>query len=211
MRGRDPALPVTGPSAVAEDVTVPLPDLPVDAEGVHDLLDGILRGPQHREKMVKVARRNARRIMGLTLNESQTRCGVVGVNGADQRFTGRDWIRAALDGKDLMSDFDSPISKNAWSGLVWRSMGSWRMRPEAPGHVHLECRRIQHCLPDLAPVVFRDVFEGMRAIARFVQTLDHAAPSWWNTTGRTVRRALGAFRGVEGGIRGFLATARASP
>lgn len=65
-------------------------------------------------------------------------------------FTVQDWLNGLLLGKDLMSDHDSDLSKSSFSHLVWKSMGSWRMKPGS-GRVYLECRRTQNCLPGIMP------------------------------------------------------------
>jgi hypothetical protein len=73
-------------------------------------------------------------------------CGIHGRN--DFRvsdFTAEEWLRGLLRGKDLMSDHDSQISESSFSHLVWKSMGSWRMKPGS-NRVYLECRHSDECL-----------------------------------------------------------------
>lgn len=60
-------------------------------------------------------------------------------------FTVKDWLTGLQRGEDLMSDDDSEISKSSFSHLVWKSMGSWRMKP-GTDRVYLECRRTKICL-----------------------------------------------------------------
>jgi len=78
-------------------------------------------------------------------------CGVWGTNDLANNFTALDWLEGVENGKDLMSDADSTISKNSFSGLVWKSMGSWRMAHERDSRVFLECRDIVQCLSFLTP------------------------------------------------------------
>jgi len=73
-------------------------------------------------------------------------CGIWGTNDVANNFTALDWLEGVENGKDLMSDADSPISKNSFSGLVWKSMGSWRLKYEHDSRVFLECRNIIECL-----------------------------------------------------------------
>jgi hypothetical protein len=65
-------------------------------------------------------------------------------------FTVKDWLDGLQHGKDLMSDHDSPLSQSAFSHMVWKSMGSWRMRPGSD-RVYLECRNTGLCLAGLNP------------------------------------------------------------
>merc|ERR1719507_1578154 len=58
--------------------------------------------------------------------------------------TAKDWLLGMLQGKDIMADSDSPITKRGLSGLVWKSMGAWRMQQD--GRVYLECRRSSLCI-----------------------------------------------------------------
>ncbi|CAJ1379917.1 unnamed protein product [Effrenium voratum] len=59
--------------------------------------------------------------------------------------TARQWLEGAVQGKDLMSDHDSPATKASLSSTLWRSMGAWRLSPEEP-RIFLECRAPQTCL-----------------------------------------------------------------
>jgi hypothetical protein len=73
-------------------------------------------------------------------------CGIHGPNAAlSSELTAGDWLRGMYIGKDLMSDYDSPISQSSFSRLVWKSMGSWRMKPGS-NRVYLECRHTDLCL-----------------------------------------------------------------
>jgi hypothetical protein len=65
-------------------------------------------------------------------------------------ITVKDWLDGMLAGKDLTSDHDSELSKVSFSHLVWKSMGSWRMKPGID-RVYLECRRTYNCLSDITP------------------------------------------------------------
>lgn len=74
-------------------------------------------------------------------------CGVFGQNDdPSNNFTVATWLSEMREGRDIMSDLDSPVSKNSFSGLVWKSMGSWRM-DKHNGRVYLECRAPSMCLP----------------------------------------------------------------
>ena len=41
-------------------------------------------------------------------------------------------VHAALAGRDLTSDADSPIARASWSGIVLKSMGAWRPQSVVP-------------------------------------------------------------------------------
>merc|ERR1719310_1376493 len=73
-------------------------------------------------------------------------CGLhsrTSVSGSD--FTVKKWLQGLQQGKDLMSDHDSPLSKSSFSHLIWKSMGSWRMKPGSD-RVYMECRKTGLCL-----------------------------------------------------------------
>jgi hypothetical protein len=73
-------------------------------------------------------------------------CGIHGRNDVRvSDFTPEAWLRGLLRGKDLMSDHDSPLSESSFSHLVWKSMGSWRMKPGS-NRVYLECRNTDACI-----------------------------------------------------------------
>lgn len=63
-------------------------------------------------------------------------------------LTVQKWLDGLQDGKDLMSDHDSELSKSSFSHLVWKSMGSWRMKPGSD-RIYLECRRTKLCLQNI--------------------------------------------------------------
>ena len=77
-----------------------------------------------------------------------------------------EWLDGIRNGKDLLSDHDSPVAYSSLSKLVFKSMGHWRMQPDAPGMVHLECRghSFQRCIP-----IGRigDQFDRLKAAANF--------------------------------------------
>lgn len=87
-------------------------------------------------------------------------------------FTVKDWLDGMKQGMDLMSDHDSPLSKSAFSGMVWKSMGSWRMRPRS-NRVYLECRNTGICLANTQPyagavALIRDVGLTMTNVEKFM-------------------------------------------
>jgi hypothetical protein len=63
-------------------------------------------------------------------------------------FTVKEWLDGLHNGKDLMSDHDSPLSQTAFSHMVWKSMGSWRMKPGSD-RIYLECRATKGCVADI--------------------------------------------------------------
>jgi len=67
-----------------------------------------------------------------------------------RKLTVQDWLDGMQNGKDLMSDHDSPLSESAFSHMVWKSMGNWRMKPGSD-RVYLECRDTGFCLNGLEP------------------------------------------------------------
>ena len=77
-----------------------------------------------------------------------------------------EWLDGIRNGKDLLSDHDSPVAYSSLSKLVFKSMGHWRMQPDAPGMVHLECRdtSFRSCIP-----IGRigDQFDRLKAAAKF--------------------------------------------
>lgn len=91
----------------------------------------------------------------------QRPCGLWGRSNDANTFTVGDWLDGVVKGMDIMSDFDSPISKNSFSGLVWKSMGSWRMKKD-DSRVYLECRAPGTCLGLKAP------FESPTALGMLV-------------------------------------------
>jgi len=60
------------------------------------------------------------------------------------KLSAKEWLVGILQGKDLMSDRDSPFSAEVFSHTVWKSMGRWAMKGE--GRVFLECRDHKPCL-----------------------------------------------------------------
>lgn len=103
-------------------------DMPTDVDGLLKLAARMLK----KRKTVNKALRSRD-------------CGVFGRSNETNPFTAQDWLSGMMQGKDIMSDHDSPISRNSFSGLVWKSMGSWRMR-KGSGVVHLECRHATGCV-----------------------------------------------------------------
>lgn len=64
--------------------------------------------------------------------------GIHGKRDDSWQFSPREWLTNITQGKDIMSDHDSPVTSNSLSGLVWKSMGHWRM--SSSDTVYLECR-----------------------------------------------------------------------
>jgi len=89
-------------------------------------------------------------------------CGLWGRSNKANDFTVGDWLEGITKGIDIMSDVDSPISKNSFSGLVWKSMGSWRMK-KGDSRIYLECRNAPQCLASLSPP-----FESAKALGTLV-------------------------------------------
>jgi len=89
-------------------------------------------------------------------------CGLWGRSNAANAFTVGDWLEGVVKGVDIMSDIDSPVSKNSFSSLVWKSMGSWRMQ-KGDFRVYLECRNATQCLTSLKPP-----FESPKALGMLV-------------------------------------------
>jgi len=88
-------------------------------------------------------------------------------------FTVQDWLDGLQRGKDLMSDHDSPLSQSSFSHMVWKSMGSWRMKPGSD-RVYLECRDTKECLSNTAPqpgaaALIRYVGLRMRNLEKFIK------------------------------------------
>jgi len=83
-----------------------------------------------------------------------------------------DWLQGMLQGQDIMSDHDSPISEKGLSKVVWKSMGAWRMQEN--GRVYLECRRSLLCLPDGAGDGSL-VLDEIERVASFMQDFEQAA------------------------------------
>lgn len=103
------------------------------------------------------------------------KCKVYGVRSEDSgllKFSARDWLHAMLDHRDIMSDHDSPVSKRSISGLVWKSMGSWRldMKRDGPIVVFLECRSPMHCIRGTKETY--GPLPKMRQIAREMQAFE---------------------------------------
>ncbi|CAJ1451357.1 unnamed protein product [Effrenium voratum] len=127
VRGRDLAMP-----EASEDV---VQQLPASLTGLKRLAAKVLK---HKSSVdAEVSRR---------------RCGLHGPGGGED-FSARQWLQATLRGVDLMSDHDSPASNGSLSGMVWKSMGHWRMEndPQQPNYrfVYLECRGKVHKRPCL--------------------------------------------------------------
>jgi len=89
-------------------------------------------------------------------------CGLWGSSNDANSFTVGEWLDGVVEGIDIMSDADSPISKNSFSGVVWKSMGSWRMK-KGDSRVYLECRNARKCLAALSPP-----FENAAELGRLV-------------------------------------------
>lgn len=105
--------------------------LPIDATGLLRLASRMLY--HKKEVNIRISHRD---------------CKIHGKNDpVANEFSALDWVRGLDNGMDIMSDHDSPISKNSFSHLVWKSMGSWRMRKSGSAVVYLECRSSNHCLP----------------------------------------------------------------
>lgn len=108
-----------------------LQDMPTDMEGLLSLSKRMLH--QHKHVAEKMNLRP---------------CGLHGRTTFDpSSFTVNDWLQGVARGKDLMSDYDSALSKSSYSHLLWRSMGNWRMKPRSD-RVYLECRKTGLCLFD---------------------------------------------------------------
>ncbi|CAJ1328531.1 unnamed protein product [Effrenium voratum] len=131
VRGRDLAMP-----EASEDV---VQQLPASLTGLKRLAAKVLK---HKSSVdAEVSRR---------------RCGLHGPGGGED-FSARQWLQAMLRGVDLMSDHDSPAMQpllaGSLSGMVWKSMGHWRMEndPQQPNYrfVYLECRGKVHKRPCL--------------------------------------------------------------
>merc|ERR1719329_443453 len=90
-------------------------------------------------------------------------CGLWGSSNDANSFTAGEWLDGVVEGIDIMSDADSPISKNSFSGVVWKSMGSWRMK-KGDSRVYLECRKSHMCLSALSPP-FQNAAELGRLVA----------------------------------------------
>mmetsp|Transcript_106727 Transcript_106727/g.189002 ORF Transcript_106727/g.189002 Transcript_106727/m.189002 type:complete len:574 (+) Transcript_106727:88-1809(+) len=104
--------------------------------------------PLDTESLLHLAKRMLKRQRRINQRLSRRRCAIHGKNDAEANgFSAIDWVRGLDRGKDIMSDHDSPISKNAFSHLVWKSMGSWRMRKSGGSRVYLECRNTNKCIP----------------------------------------------------------------
>jgi len=104
-------------------------DMPTDAKGLMDLSKKMLLNYDVINKRMR--ERNCK-LHGRTKTISTD-------------FTVKEFLDGIVHGKDLMSDHDSPLSANAFSHMVWKSMGSWRMKPGS-NRVYLECRSTQECL-----------------------------------------------------------------
>lgn len=104
-------------------------DMPTTPEGLLHLSERLVR---HQDRVNDhLAHRN---------------CGIYGAGNVQvSTFRTRDWLHGLFEGKDLMSDYDSPLSKSSFSHLLWKSMGSWRMKPGS-NRVYLECRHADECL-----------------------------------------------------------------
>lgn len=106
-------------------------DMPTSMKGLHGLAA---------EMVSKQALINQRLV--------QRTCQVFGVGHTINNLTGAEWADQIRHGYDLMSDYDSPLSKASFSGMVWKSMGNWRMTPGSE-QVYLECRNAQHCIENI--------------------------------------------------------------
>lgn len=74
-------------------------------------------------------------------------CNVYGKDpGNATKLTASMWLEGMLEGLDLMSDHDSPVSRASFSHLVWKSMGQWRLRDDDLGRVYVECRHPSGCV-----------------------------------------------------------------
>lgn len=127
-----------------------------------------------------------------------------------------DWLEGLLHGKDLMSDHDSPLSQSSFSHLIWKSMGSWRMKPGSD-RVYLECRSTKECLrtamhvgaPSLIQFVGHQMYdfekklkeETAKAARQRTASLQHwsrggshGASTFHGTSRRAARRAASAAR-----------------
>jgi len=105
---------------------------------------------------------------------SERPCTVHGPDAeAFEQVTAGAWLDGMLEGKDMMSDSDSPISQaGSFSHLVWKSMGAWRMQ-DGDARVYLECRRPRHCLP-MHPARDRSILAEMRYVATSLDSFEHA-------------------------------------
>lgn len=94
--------------------------------------------PTDRSGLLEVAGELLRNKAKASSQVHQRSCGVYGKNDETYAFTARQWLDGIVQGKDIMSDHDSPVTSQSLSGLVWKSMGSWRMQDD--GKVFIECR-----------------------------------------------------------------------
>lgn len=136
------------------DQTNAVQDMPITASGIRRLALNMIEN----KKMVNHQLVNRE-------------CGVFGGMGDNTTgITVGEWANALMLGKDFFSDIDSPISHKSFSGLVWKSMGSWRMH-KGDNKVYLECRSAQHCLrlakADSGPAeLIRNIAKKLRAFEK---------------------------------------------
>jgi len=141
-------------------------DMPTTAHGLHSLAKEMLADvPATDEKLMS--------------RSLESGCAVFGEGEVVNSLKARAWVEELLKGKDLMSDYDSSLSKASFSGMVWKSMGNWRMQPGSD-RVYLECRNAQHCLSvfkhNRGPVaLMRQVVTIMKAFEDEI-TEESAAP-----------------------------------
>lgn len=119
-----------------ELVTQAVQDMPTDIHGLMDLSKRLL---QNRAAVSKRLRNRECHVHNRTTLPSSV-----------SSFTVKDWLDGLMQGKDLMSDHDSELSKASFSHLMWKSMGHWRMKPGSD-RVYLECRRTKLCLAGSMP------------------------------------------------------------
>lgn len=134
------------------------------------------RMPRSRTGLFKLARRMMHRRKTLERTIKHRKCGVWGLDPGKEAMllTPRKWLQAMLSGQDLMSDEHSPLSQASFSHTVWKSMGNWRMQPQDPGRVYVECRAPTLCI-DTVPTRGRfTVSEAMGAVATKMVELERS-------------------------------------
>lgn len=124
----------------------------LDVAAVSGLIQGAI--PRTSKQLCMLAKRTLKRKTHVNKALNGLGCGVLGFNasGAGTQLSAqgqeylsavaspRAWLESIISGRDLWTDAESQVSSNSKTQLMFKSMGSWRMREgEGAGRVYLEC------------------------------------------------------------------------